>query len=382
VPVVLGSLPPRQLVAYFRPVDLDTLLARLVVADPSTGDDVATSDPMLFTEPPQPCDDGHDVCARTMDRDATEGRVRIDLRSDEAVDEPEPPADSQRAIGDDGLTDLRAGGVQYLARVDRDQVLWRTPVSQAFGSGWSSDGGWDWDHYGDQGLFVGSIGKDPRTAGDVADLSDDKIVALDDRTGQVRWASEGTGISCLYSLALPTGPESDPEHHGIPLRCRLTGTAKRSDHPEVTNFDAKLERFDVTTGKARWSVDLGDAEALLGTGDVGVVGAVVDRHSIVVPRGDSTSVLDLDDGTTRAIRADEQVGCPSKIVEFEYAVPYPGANGSTKKRIGGVLAHACDAHLHQKSKPLTPAVARAMGPTIGATSIVAENEYLVGYDAG
>ncbi|MBV9950733.1 MAG: hypothetical protein JO291_02185 [Acidimicrobiia bacterium] len=377
-PTVVGD-PGHRVVAYYRPVKLDSLLARLVVADASTGDEIASSDPLPFLEPPDACDDGHDVCARFVQHDETEARVRVDVSTGKVGDEPQPPADSQRSIGKDGLIDLRVDGVQYLARVDGDRVLWRTPVSVAFGAGWTTDGGWGWVHFVDQGLFVGIIGRDPKTEPATIDLSDEKIVALDDRTGQVRWATDGAGTSCLASLALPA--TADPERDAIPLRCRMRGTVTRSDG-DVTDFNATLERFDVATGTISWSVDLGDVEELFGGSGIGGVGGVVDTHTIVVPRSGTTVVLDLDDGSTRAVRPDEHVGCPSQVVQFTFAVAYPLPTRKTKKRLGGVLAHGCDGHLHQTSKPLTPAVARAMGTTIGGDVVVAEKGYLVGYDAG
>jgi hypothetical protein len=51
-PNVIGGYP-----VYFRPGDTHELFARLVVADPATGDDLVVTEPMLFMSPPHACDD-------------------------------------------------------------------------------------------------------------------------------------------------------------------------------------------------------------------------------------------------------------------------------------------------------------------------------------
>ncbi|MBV9950732.1 MAG: PQQ-binding-like beta-propeller repeat protein, partial [Acidimicrobiia bacterium] len=375
-PMVLAT-GSREVVAYFRPVHRGARRARLVVADPSTGDDITSSAASLFVEPPEVCGDGHDVCADTVDG-VRSGRVRIDPDARRVIDAKEPGLEGLRGLAADGLSDLRMDGVRYFARLDDGKVRWRTSVGDAFGEAWSTDGGWSLDHYPEQGLFVGSIGRNPFGQPNLVDLSDDEVVALDDTSGRVAWSNEGAGEACLSNLALPTAARATPSRPRLPLRCRMSGTSTTGPSPRVFDLDVTLERFDVSTGRTIWSVDLGGAEGLVGIGELG---AVVDDHEIAVPTKGRVEVVDLTDGSVRPLGAHEEVGCQSEAVRFTFAAT-SGASGASDRHLGGVLARACDQHLHRTSQDLGATVAAAMGARIGSTSVVAEPGQLVGYRAG
>jgi hypothetical protein len=79
------------------------------------------------------------------------------------------------------------------------------------------------------------------------------------------------------------------------------------------------------------------------------------------------------------VSSEEPHGCPSEIVRFEYAGAYPSAKGSSKTRLGGVLAFACDSSFDPTSEPLPPRIAEAMGAIVGTTAVVATEGHLTGY---
>ena len=379
-PVVVDGRNGEPAVAYFRPTNsAGALMARLIVADPVTGEDLASSTAELFIEPPAQCDDGQDVCARTGGANGSQGRVRLELESGETVPEPQPEADSQRAIGNDGLTDLRIDGTQYIARVDGDSIQWKTPVATAFGPGFSTDGGWSWEHHRAEGIFVGTIGTAPVEEPAPVDLSRNKTVALDDATGQVRWSNDGSGVWCSSNLAIPAPLQGAFDRPAQPIRCRLVGTAVPGDEPTFEGLDVTLEGFDVSTGATTWAARLGDMPAILYGGGAS---AVVDDRTTAIRHGDTVEAIDLTDGTTGPVDPAEALGCSSEVVEFDYARAYPGPKGPVKKRIGGTLAFACDPQLEPVDGPLEARIAEAMGVAIGTMAVVATQGHLVGLPTG
>lgn len=373
-----------RLVPYFRPTGDGDLSAHLVVADPVTGEDRASTGPLYISEPPQPCDDGTDVCVRTFEG-RSDSRIRLDLETGETDTEPEPPSDSQRAIGSGGLTDLRVDGVEYLARVDGAEVLWQTPVAEAFGRGWSTNGGWSWVHYREEGLFVGSIGQYPEGGLDPdvevmeMDLAVDMIVALDAATGAVVWSEQGAGVGCSFYLALPVALAGGDDVAPAPIRCRSTGTASVSmeDDPTFENVDVTLEGFDVATGETTWSVRAGNLPELVFEGGVS---AVVDEGSVAFPIDGVPHAVDLRDGSTRPAPDNLTLGCASELVRFEYPEPYPFEHGDVTERSGGTLVFVCDRDLAPVDRPLPADVVAAVGTAVGdGWYVIATEDGLSGY---
>lgn len=163
-PEVVEDEDGTEYVAYYRPPAplTSSLNATVVVADPRTGDDVATAGGRVYTAPLRSCDDGPDVC---FESDSTlDGQLTRRLRLSDGVVLDEPQGTGyQREIGPLGLSDVREGGREFLARMENGVELWRTPIDRAFGGpGYPTDGGWGWEHFAAEGLLIGR--SDARTS--------------------------------------------------------------------------------------------------------------------------------------------------------------------------------------------------------------------------
>lgn len=382
-PAVVPGPDDDPVVAYFRPAGSD-LRAEMVAIDATTGQDIATTEPVYAIDLPDTCDDGTDVCTRTTTEEGEpRARIRLDLETGTAVEEPEPLADYQRSIGSHGLTDLRTGDVEAIARVDGPRVLWATPVAEAFGPGWSTNGGWWFEFDAEDGLFVGSVAP-PRPAATTPsfeiDLAVSTMVALDGADGSVVWSDEGSGAWCASSLAIPRALDAE-DRAGPPIRCRVTGSAlvdRQEEGPTFTDVTVTLEGYDRTTGETSWSLPVGDTPELL---DGGGTSAVADARSTVLPTAEGILVVDLVRGTAREVGDGDRLACHSETVAFEYPDAWDPGDGSEPitERLDGTLVSACGPDLEAIDGPLTPALVEAVGTPVGGALVVALDGRLVGH---
>lgn len=387
-PEVVEDAAGREYVAYFRP-DLDTSLsARLVVADPRTGDDVAATELTSFTSPPGSCDDGLDVC---VDVEDSSGRGPRRLRLADGALVREPSARGYvRPIGPLGLADLREYDVrgqehEYLARIEDGSERWRIPVEDAFGPGASTNGGWGWQHFEVAGLLVGWIGRafkgdysDPQ----VIDLGDFSTVALVAETGRVAWRAAGTGPLCRSALTLPAVVgDAHEEAADLAVRCRYQGvmTASLDGDPTFRGLDVEVQGYDVSTGRVTWQLPMGASEGLAWDGGVGDV-AVMDE--LVLPTTDGPIAIDLRTGAQRRPAPDEVLACVSATVEFEYDDPYVIDGKPLTTRHGGPLIQWCGPDRVPSEQAPSPELLAAVGTRMGEYYVVATPSGLSGYPDG
>ncbi len=271
--------------AYFRPALATSLNASLLVADPRTGEDVANAGRAVYSSPPRRCDDGIDVCFESGS--ALQGAVtrRLPLSHGIVVEEPQAPG-YVRGVGPLGLSDVRDKDRVFLARIENGVERWRTPIDDAFGPEFSTDGGWAWEHFEDAGLLVGWVGKalvGPLDGEQVLDLANFPTVALDADSGEVVWRHEGSTLSCLYTLPRPRiAVDDDP----APVRCAYRGvlTLRPGGDPTFRDVDVVVEGFDLRTGRTTWQVPMGAAEELVYGGGAGGVARTV--LAMATPVGD------------------------------------------------------------------------------------------------
>ncbi len=241
IPVSVDVIGDR--VVYFRPDAAGELYARLVVADPKTGNDLVASGPQLFVSRPTACSrrpDDRDVCTvATASRSQTPRSHRLKVDTGQYVAEDTTVAAYTRSIGDGGLVDLGPRGPEYLAMIRDGNVAWRTPVTQAFPSGFSTDHGWNWRYRSEEHAFIGSIYgpttqlPDGSRRRDLA--SGAAMAALSETDGSVLWRDNGSSIDCDGTVSV-----------SVPVRCRYRGSATyRTDRPaSYEGLDVTIEGYD------------------------------------------------------------------------------------------------------------------------------------------
>jgi hypothetical protein len=370
-------------VAYFRPAAQGGLYASLVVADAHTGADVAVSAPLLFGSPPVACADHVDVCtlSRTGPGDGYSAhRLRVATGEYLAEDSGLPPG--ARLIGQDGLVEFGTRNPETFGLVRDGKLRWRTPLSQAFPAGFSTDNGWVWYRFPAQRVYAGSVfgrSDGPLRGVRTRDLAATAASAgLSEGTGTVLWRDPGSAVGCSGTLAVAANPD-DPDSPVVPVRCRATGTitVQPGGSPSFTGLDVTIEGFDVTTGTTTWSIPVGAAETLAGAN---TNPAVAGTTQVLIQTGTGPLVVDLASGAHHSPATGAVFWCRSDH-QFDYHEPYPGGPNLPPRysRRGGELAAACDA----TGKPVTglppgPATA-AIGAHAGRVAVVATADGFSGY---
>jgi hypothetical protein len=359
VPRVVDDHP-----VYLRPDPAGNLFARLVVADPATGEDRLVSDPMLFTSQPGECaDDRRSVCvnARSSSDEWPSRPMQLDLDGDGALTERERLTDAGRTrpIGAQGLVDLREGDTPYLAVFEDGRVRWRAPVTELFGDeGYTTDAGWGFHYDEPTERYVGSVGFHPteEASAVVWDLSRFRMVAFDRGTGELRWRTDAVQPLCSYNLDVPTDEAEQRRAAGetthylpVPVRCHLTGTVsfpKDGEGGDPEGVAVTVQGFDPETGETTWEIPVADEAR----GDLAFVpGEGTDRPvvrgsgtEVVVPASDGPVVVDLASGTQRPPGDDETFWCQQPEQRFDYREPYYFDGEPRHERRGGVTYAPCD----------------------------------------
>jgi len=115
------------------------------------------------------------------------------------------------------------------------------------------------------------------------------------------------------------------------LRCRYTGRLDSNppnrgyDLTEATDLTVTLERVDLQTGEAIWSVPLG-AERSLAVDAFGTTVSLLDDHRLLT----GGKVVDLDDGSSRPPAGGETFWCPGRQ-SFDQPVEWMGTDGSIRR---------------------------------------------------
>src|SRR5262249_27205635 len=131
------------------------------------------------------------------------------------------------------------------------------PVGAAFPSGFSSDNGWSWHLFADEGVVVGALYGPPLAISPkyVTDLEHVATAGLSEETGAVRWQDLGSSLHCHLG---------EPKY---PVRCRRRGieTFEPGQPESFDKLDVTIEGFDPLTGATTWSVPMGPAVSLATT---------------------------------------------------------------------------------------------------------------------
>lgn len=383
-PEVVDGPDGGPLVPYLRPATPPgRLRAELAVADPVSGADVAATGTLLIGSPPDACLDGRDVCLRARDTpDEYYERRRLRLDDGRLVTEPEPaPGFDARDIGDE-LSIVTDEQRQYLARIDSTGLLWKQPIEDLFGPGYSFNGGWGFGLRPEQRLYVGHVGLDngepPGGEPIDVDLTQERTAGIDLDTGKLRWREDGTLSYCGYSL--PGQLEEDTGGGPYPVRCRYTGTLRyqpdSEDGPTPLDVTVTVEGYDFSTGETTWTLPMGEELRLYFTGGIG---AVAGPGQILLPTPEGPRIVDVVDGTTQLAEEGGVFGCTTEDVVFDFNEPYYTQGQVLTERRGGPLTFACDAAGTATNEPLPASVIQAVGLLVGDTYIVAMDGRLIGY---
>ena len=359
------------------------LFARLVVADPRTGADVAVTAGLLFGSLPSACTGGTDVC--TTSRSTPDGAYqthRLVVATGEYRAEKTGLPPYARAISSDGLVDLGSRDPETIALVRDGAVRWRTPLSEAFPrKGFSTDNGWTWMRYEKSKIYVGSVfggslspgRKYPVVRDLTATATATATAALDESTGDVLWRDAGSKAFCsgLYI----TAPDGET---WLPVRCRSRGTLTWQENGDtsVANLDVVVEGFDPKTGKTTWSAPVGASEGLVGGKSAPTSAGGTD---VLLRTGAGPILLDVATGRQRPPAAGEVFWCGSTR-DFRYRTAYRWQDGRTADRwSGGTVAATCDGSGRPATgTPSGPATAAA-GADLGPYAVVATATGFTGY---
>jgi len=224
-----------------------------------------------------------------------------------------------------GLFDPGTRSPETILATARGRVAWRLPLSRIFTLPHaSSDGGWNFDRYEGQRLFVGSVGTEPTIVGGKATVHLDATMTAGFRidTGQVAWRTAGL-YSCGQPLPCPGRPHTgysspgEPAGSGRPVGLRLIehGSATFSINggtPAISpGATVSIEGFDPATGGTTWSFDAGRNTGLISEL---LVPARIDEDSIAIRTAAGRLVaLDLRTGSTRPISSSTHAWCERSI---------------------------------------------------------------------
>jgi outer membrane protein assembly factor BamB len=371
-------------VAYLRPDSAGNLYARLVVADPRSGEDVASTPALLFDSLPLACSNHVDVCtASRASYNDTAQLHRLRVASDQYVAENPGVPPGARNIGESGLLDLAIRNPEMMGLVRDGHLIWKRNLSDAFPAGFSTDHGWTWTLYPAPHIYAGSVygpTSGSTTAGFHDDLAaTDASAGLSETDGTVMWRDPGSAVNCRGTLEAHADP-TNQNSPTIPVRCRYHGTETwppGTDHtPTFTSLDVTLEGFDPATGKTTWSLPAGTAAALTGAGQHP---AIAGTGKVIVAAGGGPEIVDLTTGSHQKPAAAATFWCPTPY-HFTYREPWYRPDHSTDNtRNGGDLGAICDAN--GKPATATPSIAatRTFGTDVGTYAIIATANGLIGY---
>jgi hypothetical protein len=372
VPVTVT--PVGDKIAYLRPTSVDTGYAELVLADATTGADVAKTPEALFLSPPTLCRNGKDVCTTSKASDSEqEVAGRLETATGRYLVEGNDMPLGARMISEPGLLDLGDRPGNTLALLRDGVVTWRTPLGAAFPREFTTDNGWNWQFYPEQHVYAGSVGG-PRTMLSPTSLMRDlqsasATAALSEADGQVLWRDAGSYFRCHLGT----------DH---PIRCRSRGTvtAEQGVLVSAEGVDVTIEGFDVKTGRTTWSLPMGGDTSLIG-GQAHPPIAGAGQVVLAAPSG--PFVLDLATGRTRPPPAGATFWC-MRDTPYELSQAYQLPGGSLGyARPGGLLATVCDAHGETATAIPGAAATLAAGVQVGGYAVVAvkdgEKERFVGF---
>lgn len=348
----------------------------VVVADATTGTELARSARQTLSSRPVTCSDGSDLCYTELlpHSDAAKThRIELDKEPRLVEDTSNPVGESDHSLLEDGIyfrsDDLRG---EYLGRTVEGKRLWEKHIERYFGEGYDTDYGYSWAHSTKQNLLVLSVQRsfdaDPwldstYEEGDFVprDLGARKQVAVDSRTGEIVWARVGRDSRCVDGW---TSLDRDTDD-GWPVRCSYQGTSAY-DGEQVTYASLKItaEGFDPATGETQWS------HVFPTVGAEGPIDdAVTVRGSVLLTEQDGQPAL-LDTNTGDVVPAEpDMVFACAEDTEFTYRQRRDDNHGPYVAP-GGVVLSACDASGKSMDSALSLSAVEEVGITEGKFTLV------------
>ena len=341
-------------IAYLRPTPALNQNTQLVLADPMTGNDLLVTEARWWTGFPQVCHNNNALLCgwsyATTDNMFSVTATRVE-RSSGAVsvgsfDDP-PTGDLYEPLFDD-VVQVRDAPTETIGVLADGNLKWSAAVVDLLGAGGTLSEGWT---IGTRPgappiIYVSahlSWAFDPTTGYPALDLNTNQVtVGLNADTGAVIWREPGTWTNCrnllgnIEQLSTPGSPFPA-------LRCRYSGQLNsvrpggRDELTVPTDLAVIIERVDLSSGRAIWSIPLG-AQATLAADALGLAMTQLDDHRMLL----DGQVIDLDTGASRAASPDDVFWCPGRQT-FDQSVAYYDRTGSRFDRAAGGVAFPCDA---------------------------------------
>jgi outer membrane protein assembly factor BamB len=340
-------------IAYLRPTQERNQNTQLVLADAATGHDVWVTEARWWTGLPQVCDDntsllcGWSYASKDDVRSVTATRVERSSGVVSVGPFDAPPADSNYETLFDDVVHVKDAPIETIGLLDDGALKWSAAVADLLGPGGTMN----------EGSTIGfrpgtppivyisahlSWAFDPMTGYPPLDLAANQVtVGLNAETGAVIWREPGTWTNCRNLLGdierLSTPGSAFPT-----LRCRYSGQLNsvrpggRDELIVPTDLSVTLERVDLTTGTAIWSIPLG-AQNSLAIDAPGLTMTQLDDHRMLL----GTQVVDLDTGTVRAAAPTDVFWCPGRQTFDQSVASYDRTGSRFDRRTGGV-AFPCD----------------------------------------
>jgi hypothetical protein len=343
-------------VAYLRDAGKNiSVLSEIVFIDPATGIDMVATELRWWYSLPEACaDDGASICASAnyveLDNTLSKKRWRIDKVTGMITEipiDPTPSAEGYTTLWNDLVT-IDNAPTESIGIVKDGNVVWSKPLSELAGPGATlTHDAYYGEANGDVPVLYLSLTVGWTNPGDKyppLDLAANTVtVGINRDNGNVLWTEPGTWVGCRWALSANQNM-STPGSNNPVLRCRYTGQldsdpAGRDYGLKVpTNLSVTVERVDLQTGEAVWSLPLGGAATLAVIPD-GQTKTFLDDHRLLV----ENQVIDVDNGSTRAPTPGETFWCPGPQFYLQ-ANPWTRPDGSVsyEKQLDGE-AVLCDA---------------------------------------
>ena len=337
---------------YLRPTDDRTENTHLVLADPATGADLLVTENRWWTGFPTICaDDAAYLCGwsyASQDNLFKARATRVERSTGAVTVTPDgvPQVPTTSLSGD--VVQVNGAPSETIGVLRDGALLWSAATADLLGPAASLDSGWAIGlRPGNPPLVYLSATvnwQSDETRFPALDLATNQAtVAVNHDTGQVIWRDSGTWTLCRGLLGDDLARLSTPGSSFPVLRCRYTGrldSAPPGGDRELTvttDLTVALERVDLTTGQAIWSVPLG-AQASLAEDSPGIAMTHLDDHRLLI--GDA--VVDLDAGTVRPPAPDEVFWCPARQT-LHQSIVTATRGGNRNDRAAGGEVYRCDA---------------------------------------
>ena len=352
-------------VFYLKPgADPTNGLVQVAAVDVATGKQKwVTTNSYVFANTPALCADKTALCMSVYYSSSAAMSARIDISSGHVTPLGQGAG---RTLGPAGLQDPGNRGPEYIERVNdaTGAVIWKDDVAKLSKTPLSSDGGWDWQLFGD--TYVGWLGNVQDPSAKTFNLSAMQTIGVRASDGVLLWRHAG-----VYGC-----PTDAPLGTGLPyaVRCVLTGTAAADATGQSLTFKGltvTVQGFNPRTGATLWSRYLGDSPAAIGaTSGAQPVWLGADTFASTNTAG-VTSIVNLRTGLLTKPVAGKNGWC----VQTDATYTVTGANDSdgspTQYSTQGLVAPCT---LAGKPAPPTDGTVAAVGVSLGGYFVWASKD--------